>query len=125
SPDGRPSGRGGRAAGHGQARSANKGGREGMERDSSKRQAGPARGRRPGSASRGQIGAVSLIAAVVLLGLAGCGGSGPVASRPASSSATSAVTGQSTAGSPSAPAATGAQRAAVPEPAHTVVVVME
>ena len=96
-----------------------------MERDSSKRQAGPARGRRPGSASRGQIGAVSLIAAVVLLGLAGCGGSGPVASKPASSSATSAVTGQSTAGSPSAPAATGAQRAAVPEPAHTVVVVME
>ena len=96
-----------------------------MERDSSKRQAGPARGRRPGSASRGQIGAVSLIAAVVLLGLAGCGGSGPVASRPASSSATSAVTGQSTAGSPSAPASTGAQRAAVPEPAHTVVVVME
>jgi acid phosphatase len=68
---------------------------------------------------------MSLIAAVVLLGLAGCGGSGPVASRPASSSATSAVTGQSTAGSPSAPAATGAQRAAVPEPAHTVVVVME
>ena len=96
-----------------------------MERDSSKRQAGPARGRRPGSASRGQIGAMSLIAAVVLLGLAGCGGSGPVASRPASSSATSAVTGQSTTGSPSAPAATGAQRAAVPEPAHTVVVVME
>jgi phosphatidylinositol-3-phosphatase len=35
------------------------------------------------------------------------------------------MTGQSAPGSPSASAATGAQRAAVPEPAHTVVVVME
>ena len=67
----------------------------------------------------------SLIAAVVLLGAAGCGGSGPVGNGAVRPSATSAMTGQSSAGNPSAPSASGAQRAAVPEPAHTVVVVME
>jgi phosphatidylinositol-3-phosphatase len=66
-----------------------------------------------------------MIAAIALLAVAGCGVSGPVSSSTARPSATSAVTGQSPAGSPSASAATGAQRAAVPEPAHTVVVVME
>jgi phosphatidylinositol-3-phosphatase len=96
-----------------------------MTRDSSKRQPVSARGRQPGLASRGPIGCASLIAAVVLLAMAGCGGSGPVASSTARPSTTSAATGQSPAGSPSPPTATGTQRAAVPEPAHTVVVVME
>ncbi len=72
-----------------------------------------------------RIAGGSLIAAVVLLGAAGCGGSGPVGSAAVTPSATSAVTGRASAGAPSAPAASGAQRAAVPEPAHTVVVVME
>lgn len=67
----------------------------------------------------------SLIAAVVLLGAAGCSGSGPVGNGAVRPSATSAMTGQSSAGNPSAPSASGAQRAVVPEPAHTVVVVME
>ena len=63
--------------------------------------------------------------AAVVLGMAGCGGSGPVGSSAAGPTATSAVSGQSRAGSPAASAATGARRAAVPAPAHTVVVVME
>jgi phosphatidylinositol-3-phosphatase len=88
-----------------------------MARDSSKREPGPARGWRSAR--------LSLIAAVVLLGVAGCGGSGAVTGSTTRPSITSAVTGQSSAGSPSASAATGVQRAAVPEPAHTVVVVME
>jgi len=67
-----------------------------------------------------QGSSMALLAGMLLAGmlvLAGCGGSGPVspaASRPA-------ATGGSSAGSP--PAAT--QPAGVPEPAHTIVVVME
>src|SRR5690242_1994195 len=80
---------------------------------------------RPGARSRVRIGAAGLAAGVVLLGLAGCGGSGPVASGTARPSATSAVTGRSPAGRAPASAAAGAQRVGVPEPAHTVVVVME
>ena len=80
---------------------------------------------RPGVRSRVRIGAASLAAGVVLLGVAGCGGSGPVANGTARPSATSAVTGWSPAGSAPASAATGAQGVAVPEPAHTMVVVME
>jgi phosphatidylinositol-3-phosphatase len=52
------------------------------------------------------------LAAVVLLVLAGCGGSGPAASSPSTSSAATSETA-------------GAQPAAVAAPAHTVVVVME
>jgi phosphatidylinositol-3-phosphatase len=79
----------------------------------------------PGSASRGPIVAVSLIATLLLLGVAGCNGPGPVASSTARPSATSAVAGRSPAGGTPASTAAGAQRGAVPEPAHTVVVVME
>ena len=67
----------------------------------------------------------SLAAGVVLLGLVGCGGSGPVAGGTARPSAASAVAGRSSAGGAMASAATGGNRVAVPEPAHTVVVVME
>ena len=67
----------------------------------------------------------TLIAVVVLLGVTGCGGSAPMGSSAVRPPETSAVTGQSAAGNPSAPPSPGAQRAAVPEPAHTVVVVME
>ena len=66
-----------------------------------------------------------LAAGVVLLGLVGCGGSGPVAGGTARPSAASAVAGRSSAGGATASAATGGNRVAVPEPAHTVVVVME
>jgi acid phosphatase len=52
------------------------------------------------------------LAGVVLLLLAGCGGSGPATTSPSASSAASSET-------------TGAQPAAIPEPAHTVMVVME
>jgi acid phosphatase len=68
---------------------------------------------------------ISLIAALFFLGVAGCSGSGPGASTTATPSATSAVTGQPPAGRGSESAAAGAQQAGVPEPAHTVVVVME
>ena len=68
-----------------------------------------------------------MFAGVVLLALAGCSGSGPAPGGPParpSASAASASTGRPAAGSAS-PSATGAQPGAVPEPAHTVVVVME
>ena len=69
-------------------------------------------------------GAASLFLGAVLLVLAGCGGSGP---GPASQTpaATSLATGQPPAGSAAPSATTGAQPAAVPQPAHTVVIVME
>jgi phosphatidylinositol-3-phosphatase len=86
-----------------------------MTRDSSKM--------RPGALSRVRIGAAGLAAGVVLLGLVGCGASGAVASNTAGPSAAPAVTGRSSASGTPAPAATGGQQ--VPEPAHTVVVVME
>jgi phosphatidylinositol-3-phosphatase len=79
---------------------------------------------RPGLSGRARVGAASLFAGVVLLMLAGCGGSGPSASSPAGQ------TGSSAAG-PGRPSASGAspyagtRPAAVPKPAHTVVVVME
>src|SRR5690348_12118377 len=78
---------------------------------------------------RGRLSArPSLVVGVVLV-LAGCGGSGLAASSspagPAgSSTATSADAGRSFAGSAS-PSAEVTQSAAVPEPAHTIVVVME
>ena len=75
-------------------------------------------------ATRTWLRAVGVIAALALLGVAGCGGAGPVAGSAASPSVTSAVTGRSPgAGTPAS--AGGARRAAVPQPAHTVVVVME
>lgn len=79
---------------------------------------------RPGLSGRARVGAASLFAGVVLLMLAGCGGSCPSASSPAGQTGSSAAgTGRPPASgaSPSA----GTQPAAVPEPAHTVVVVME
>ena len=111
-------------------------GRGKVTRDSSKARPGHTHGglsvrfglsgqARPGARSRVRMGAASLAAGVVLLGLVGCGGSGPAAGSTARPSATSAVTGRSPAGSASASAATTAQQVAVPEPAHTVVVVME
>ena len=82
---------------------------------------------RPGLSGRARVGAASLFAGVVLLMLAGCGGSGPSASSPAgqtgSSAAASSATGRPSASGASPSAST--QPAAVPEPAHTVVVVME
>ncbi len=59
--------------------------------------------------------AAALLAGLALLGPAGCS-SHAVTSTPASTAAPAA---------PSAPAGTGAQPAPVPEPGHTVVVVME
>jgi hypothetical protein len=68
-----------------------------------------------------------LFTGVALLMLAGCGGPGPGASSPAgqtrSPSVASAGTGQLS--QSSTPPPTGTQPAQVPEPAHTVVVVME
>jgi phosphatidylinositol-3-phosphatase len=84
--------------------------------------------RRAGAARRSRASAASGFAGVVLLALASCSGSGPAAGGPpgqaGSASATPASTGRPAAGSTSPPA-TGAQPSAVPEPAHTVVVVME
>src|SRR6266576_857617 len=78
-----------------------------------------------GAASRAQVRAASLFTGVVLLLLAGCGGSSPAASSPAgqtrSPSSTSAGTRQPAESSASPSATT----AAIPQPAHTVVVVME
>ena len=54
--------------------------------------------------------------ALLVLVLVGCGGSGPAASSPAGQTGSSAAAATTT---------TGTQPAAVPEPAHTVVVVME
>jgi len=71
-----------------------------------------------------RVGAASLFAGVALLVLAGCGGSGPEASSPARQAGSSAGATAGT-GTPAATKTTGTQRAAVPEPAHTVVVVME
>ena len=83
---------------------------------------------RAGAARRSRASAASVFAGVALLALASCSGSGPAPGGPAgqagSASATSASTGQPAAGSASPPA-TGAQPGAVPEPTHTVVVVME
>jgi phosphatidylinositol-3-phosphatase len=83
---------------------------------------------RAGAARRSRASAASVFAGVVLLALASCSGSGPAPGGPAgqagSASAMPASTGQPVAGSVSPPA-TGAQPGAVPEPAHTVVVVME
>ena len=76
---------------------------------------------RPGLSGRARVGVASLFAGVVLLMLAGCGGS---VRRPA----VRCQTGSSVAARPSASGASpsaGAQPAAVPGPAHTVVVVME
>jgi hypothetical protein len=82
---------------------------------------------RASTARRSKTSAASLFAGAVLLMLASCSGSGPAAGGPpgqaGSASATSASTGPA-AGSSSPPAA-GAPPGAVPEPAHTVVVVME
>ena len=82
---------------------------------------------RAGAARRFRASAASVFVGVVLV-LASCSGSGPAPSGPAgqagSASATSASAGRAAAGSAS-PSATGAQPGAVPEPAHTVVVVME
>ena len=71
-----------------------------------------------------RVGAASLFAGVALLLLAGCGGSGPAASSPAGQTGSSAVATAGK-GTPAAAKTTGTQPAAVPEPAHTVVVVME
>lgn len=65
---------------------------------------------------KARVGAASLFAGVALLVLAGCGGSGPAASGPVGRAGSSAAAATTT---------TGTQSAAVPEPAHTVVVVME
>ena len=72
---------------------------------------------RRGKARRARGGAARLAVGVMLLALAGCGGSGTgsaAASAPSSGPA-----------SVSSAATAGAQTAAVPQPAHTVVVVME
>ena len=81
------------------------------------------RPRRPGRWARCRVGAAGLFAGVALLALAGCGGSGPAAGGPAAPAGSSAASP----GTPSSasPSATGTQPGAVPEPAHTVVVVME
>jgi phosphatidylinositol-3-phosphatase len=80
---------------------------------------------RPGLPDRARVGAVGLFAGVVLLMLAGCGGSGSPASTPVSPTGSPAAASPGTARSVSPSATTGPQPAAVPEPAHTVVVVME
>ena len=74
------------------------------------------------SAQPALAGAASLFVGAVLL--AGCGSSSP---EPASqtTAATSVGTGQPSAGSAAPSATTSAQPAAVPEPAHIVVIVME
>jgi hypothetical protein len=82
------------------------------------------------AATRTRIGASGLFGLVVLLALTGCGSSGPAATstradQTKSSAATSAGTGRPTESGASPSATTGTQSAAVPEPAHTVVVVME
>ncbi len=82
------------------------------------------------AATRTRIGASGLFGLVVLLALTGCGSSGPAATstradQTTSSAATSAGTGRPTESGASPSATTGTQSAAVPEPAHTVVVVME
>ena len=46
---------------------------------------------RPGLSGRARVGAASLFAGVVLLMLAGCGGSGPSASSPAGQTGLSAA----------------------------------
>ena len=75
-------------------------------------------------APKTRLRAVGLIVAIALLGVAGCGSVGPVVGSTARPSATSAVTERSPAAG--APASTGAaRRTVVPQPAHTVVVVME
>lgn len=87
---------------------------------------GPPGRARAGAAGRARVGAASVFAGVVLL--AGCGGSGPASSpsgQISSAPATTAVGRQPSPGSAPASAATSAGPAAVPEPAHTVVVVME
>ena len=72
------------------------------------------------------VGAASLFASAVLLVLAACGGLGPEpAGQTGAPAATSASTGQPPAASAPASATAGAQPAAVPEPVHTIVVVME
>jgi hypothetical protein len=79
------------------------------------------------AARRSRASAASVLVGVAFL-LASCSGSGPAPSGPAgqagSAAATSAGTGQPAAGNVSPPA-TSAQPGAVPEPAHTLVVVME
>ena len=83
---------------------------------------------RAGAARRSRASAASVFVGVVLLVLTSCSGSGLSPGGPAgqagSASARSASTGSPAAGSAS-PSATGAQPGAAPEPAHTVVVVME
>ncbi len=67
-------------------------------------------------------GPASLLAGAVLLVLAACGTSGPAAtSNPASQASSQAATSVGTA----QPSASGVRQTSVPEPAHTVVVVME
>ena len=74
------------------------------------------------SARPALAGAASLFVGAALL--AGCGGSNPEPARQ-TPAATSAGTGQPPAGSAAPSPTTSAQPAAVPEPAHTVVIVME
>jgi phosphatidylinositol-3-phosphatase len=69
-----------------------------------------------------------MLGGVVLLVLAGCSGSGSAGRAPggpAGMSTPAASTGRSPAGGDQPPATAGAGSSAVPEPAHTVVVVME
>jgi hypothetical protein len=103
-----------------------------LSRAYGRRSARPVPSGRIPAAAAGQAGvrAGGLVVGVMLLVLAGCGGSGTgSASSPASQTrspaAAPAGTGTSSAGSAAASAAAGAHPAAVPQPAHTVVVVME
>ena len=78
---------------------------------------------RAGAARPVKASAVSVFVGVVLLALASCSGSGLAAGGPVSQAGSTSATPAST--ERPAPAATGAQPGVVPEPAHTVVVIME
>ena len=96
-----------------------------MARGSRKVRLSRAHGPQPTRSGRSaRVGAASLFAGVALLVLAGCGGSGPTAGSPAGQTGSSAAATAGT-GTPAATKTTGTQPAAIPEPAHTVVVVME
>jgi hypothetical protein len=81
---------------------------------------------RPSLSGQARVGTATLFAGVVLV-LAGCGGSNPTAGSTAASQVASsaAATGGPSASSALPSATAGTQPAAVPEPAHTLVVMME
>ncbi len=81
---------------------------------------------RAGAAGRARLHAAMVFACVVLLVLAACGfARGSPSGQACSPSATSAGTGRPSASSSPPSGTTGTEPAAVPAPAHTVVVVME